>query len=505
MIQDARELSEGALVEADLCIIGGGAAGMSIARQFLDQSALKVVLLESGGLKKDPKSHALNQGEVVGRNYFKLEDSRSRYFGGSTNCWAGLCLPLQAVDFEKRDYLPHSGWPITRADLDPFYARAQGLLDLGRYEYRSKPWGAGKRLPLDLSKGPLESAIFQMSRPTRMGTAWRDLFKTSESVRVLLHANVTRLGLAAGGGALEELDVKVIDGPGFKVKARHYVLATGGLENPRIMLASKDVNPKGVGNDNDLVGRFFMEHPHTDGEGVLVASPHLRDWGFYKVHRARGARIWGMFQAPDALIKKEKMLNFSMVLFPYKPRGKKPAHPLTEAVAQAVAETDTLLDEPPPAPPKDGPLLLTLGTPSEQAPNPDSRVTLSDEKDPLGMPRIALDWRMSDIDKRSIKRAHELMALTVARAGLGRMKVTLDDDEKSWPKQMHGGWHHMGTTRMASDSKSGVVDQHCTVHGVENLSIAGSSVFTTGGAANPTLTIVALALKLADHLKGKLS
>lgn len=504
MIQDAREVANGSTLSADLCIIGAGAAGLSIARQFIQQSNLDVIVLESGGFEQEPETRALYEGESVGRSYFKLEAARSRYFGGSTNCWAGVCLPLQAVDFEARDYVPHSGWPITKADLDPFYARAQGQLDLGTYDYMPDHWRERRRQPFDLSKGPLETSLFQMSPPTRMGTAWREEMKAAEKVKILLHANVTRLGLAANGQALEQLDVKALNGPSFTVKARQYVLATGGLENPRLLLASNDVAKQGVGNDNDLVGRYFMEHPHTDFEGLIVASPYWTNWSFYKTHRVKGSKIWGMFQAPDALLRSEEILNFSMVLFPYKPKGKKPDHPLTEAIARASAETDTLLDDSPPKAP-DAPMLFTLGTPSEQAPNPDSRVKLSDERDALGMPRITLDWRLSDLDKRSIRRAHELMALTLARAGLGRMKVTLTEDPKEWPRQTHGGWHHMGTTRMSADPKQGVVDGQCKVHGLDNLSIAGSSVFTTGGAANPTLTIVALALRLADHLKGKLS
>ena len=504
MIQDARELPDGTTVQADVCIIGSGAAGLSLAKQFLGHSSIKVLVLESGGYEADDATKALAQGTNIGRSYFPIEVARSRYFGGSTNCWAGLCLPLQAVDFEKRDYLPHSGWPITREDLNPFYSQAQTLLELGPFDYDPATWSTDSKPPYPLDGGPLEGGLFQMSPPTRVGSKWRSEFASAQNVDVLLHANVTRLGLAPQGGRLDQLDVKTLSGTAFTVNARHYVLATGGLENPRVLLSSNDVNPKGVGNDHDLVGRFFMEHPHTDREGLIVASPNFPGGDMHRAYRLRGTRVWKTFKPSDELIRREKILNFSMVLLAYNPKRGKLNHALTDAISRATGEADIVLQSPRPAL-SDSPLLFTLGTPSEQAPNPDSRVTLTNERDALGVQRLALDWKLSDIDKTSLKRAHELMAMTLARAGLGRMRVTLDDDPKSWPKQMRGGWHHLGTTRMASNAQDGVVDENCTVFGVDNLSIAGSSVFTTGGAANPTLTIVALALRLAEHLKGKLS
>jgi choline dehydrogenase-like flavoprotein len=137
---------------------------------------------------------------------------------------------------------------------------------------------------------------------------------------------------------------------------------------------------------------------------------------------------------------------------------------------------------------------------AEQAPNPDSRVVLSRERDALDCPRVALCWRTSPLDKRTAHRAREIFGEELWRAGAGRLQSSLEGEGKPWPARLRGARHHMGTTRMHSDPRRGVVDANCRVHGIANLYVAGSSVFPTSGAANPTLTIVALALRLAGHV-----
>ncbi|MGL4618309.1 MAG: GMC family oxidoreductase, partial [Chroococcidiopsis sp.] len=140
----------------------------------------------------------------------------------------------------------------------------------------------------------------------------------------------------------------------------------------------------------------------------------------------------------------------------------------------------------------------------EQAPNPDSRITLSRDRDKLGMNRVQLDWRLSPIDKYTIKRSQQLIAEEFERSGLGKMQIELGDDDASW-RSLRGSYHHIGTTRMSNNPREGVVDEHCQVHGIHNLYIAGSSVFPTSGLSNPTLTIVALAIRLADRIQEQMS
>ena len=513
MFVESRDLQPDTIIEADVCIIGSGAAGMSLARELMGK-AIQVVVLESGGKKEEDATIDLMKGKNVGRKYHALHRARSRFWGGSTNCWAGMCAPLDPIDFEQRDYLPHSGWPFDRNTLDPYYARAQKFLRLGDYDYTPEG-NADTGTAFDFGpEAPVESSLFQGARGARrMGKVFRKQFEKESNVTVYLHANVTSIDLVEGGGAVDTVTCKVLEGPTFKARAKYVVLATGGLENPRILLSSNAVQKAGIGNQNDLVGRFFMEHPHTDHESFLVGSPGLVDWRYYtsqghnRAKKTHHYRTWGYLRIKDEVLRREQILNVHSVLFDYEQRKKKIKHgyeyPLLDSIAPVLADTDGNFGEA--AEVAEQVLHFTFGTPSEQAPNPDSRVLLSPtEKDAFGIPRIDLQWKLLPIDKRSVRRMHELMAQSFGLAGLGRMYLTLTDDDEQWPKQMKGGWHHMGTTRMHDDPKQGVCDANGYVHGVSNLLVAGSSLFPTSGAANPTFTIVALALRLADHLEGKL-
>ncbi|MFO7567711.1 MAG: GMC family oxidoreductase [Enhygromyxa sp.] len=512
MFVESSELQPDSIVEGEVCIIGSGAAGMTIARELMGKQT-RVIVLESGGHKEEDEIVDLSKGKNVSRKYHPLHRARSRFFGGSTNCWAGLCAPLDPIDFEQRDWLPHSGWPFDRATLEPYYQRAHEHLRLGPHDYTPKSWeeqGAAFDFGPD---APIESAVFQGAQGARrMGKVFRKEFERAKDVTVYLHANVTSIDLVEGGTAVDSLTCKVLDGPTFKVRAKYFVLAAGGLENPRILLASNAVQSVGIGNQHDLVGRFFMEHPHTDHESFLVGSPGMMNWEFYKSkghgeRKDRRYKTWGYLRVKDEVLRREQIVNVHSVVFDYEQRARKIKHkreyPLLDAMMPVLADTDG--DRGQPAGVPEQTLHFTFGTPSESAPNPESRVTLStSDKDAFGIPRIELHWKLLPIDKRSIRRMHELMAESFGRAGLGRMYLTLTDDDEQWPPQMHGGWHHMGTTRMHDDPKQGVCDADGYVHGVSNLLVAGSSLFPTSGAANPTFTIMALAIRMADHIEGKL-
>jgi choline dehydrogenase-like flavoprotein len=501
MLEDARKVPSGSVLDFDVCIVGSGAAGITLARSL--DPKLTVGLLESGGSEHDVRTQSLYEGTNVGRDYFPLDGCRQRYFGGSTNCWAGLCRPLEFEDFTAREWVPHSGWPITRDDLEPYYARAHEVLRLGPYDYTPEHWATEERRPFALrAESDLRTGIFQINRSGSrvLGQTYRAELERSANVRVHFWANVTEIVLKPGGGEVDHLAVRALDGPSFKVRARHYVLAAGGLENPRLLLASRSVRATGVGNEHDLVGRFFMEHPHTPNEGLFLAAGPDVPVGFYRAFRAPGSKtpidIWGYLTVRAQTQERERMLTFAAVLLDYDSRDEPPDVAVVKATVPAFDRPQALGGQP---------FLAWLGTPSEQAPNPQSRVTLDERKDELGVPRLKLDWRLSSIDKYTLRRAHELVARELGAAGLGRLKLTVVDDDHTWPTGTNGGRHHMGTTRMHADPKGGVVDKDCVVHSVRNLSVAGSSVFTTSGAANPTLTIVALALRAAERLSRDLA
>ena len=497
--------TEGAEIKGDVCVIGGGAAGLTIARS-LAQRGVDVILLEGGGLKESRRSQEIYRGENQGRKYFKLHRSRRRHLGGSTNCWAGLCARLRPSDFEKRSWVPHSGWPITREDLNGYYERAGDALQIGGFHHQldvELPVGQAMSGP-GLKIPHFESVFFQMSAPVRLGEVWLDELSAQERVRVMYHANVVHLQLHEDGQRLEHVVCRVFDGPSFKVRARRFVLACGGLENPRMLLNARDVVKGGVGNQHDLVGRYFMEHPHIDRESLWIPSGSVPSLAHY--HRRKRARtkdrIWPYLRLTAAQLREEELLDFSIVLFRRKRISREvKRHPLLREVFEStqhlhrVSGHESRIQKLKQA--------YTFGNPLEQAPNPQSRVSLDPDgaRDELGLIRSQLDWRLTTLEKRTFRRAHELLAESFCAADYGRVRVTPTADLTSYPQQTKGGYHHMGTTRMSDHPQRGVVDANCKVFGVDNLYVAGSSVFTTSGAANPTLTIVALALRLADHIK----
>lgn len=496
MFIDARTLPDGESINADLCIVGGGAAGISIAREFTG-AGRRVVLLESGGFSFDERTQSLYEGRNTGRPSFDVDVNRLRYFGGTTNHWAGHCRPLDPIDFEARDWLPHSGWPISRADLEPYYRRAQPICQLGEYRYENLEYFADATgLPvLDLAHSRLESVVYNQSPPTRFGTVYRDALGAARDVSVYLHANLLEFETDRAATRVTAARVACIDGPRFAVHARQFVLATGGMENPRLLLLSNRVRPAGLGNDHDLVGRYFMDHVLLrPGADISFSVPGV-DLRLYRtLHQVAGGRMFSVLAVSEARLRQEKLSNFRIHLVTARPRYTKP-------VGGAVSHLDAFSHGITGRAAGYGSIALHLVL--EPIPNPESRITLSAARDLFGQRRIDVAWRLSDAELEHAHRALELAAMEFGRLGLGRGYGELFRDAHQWPDNLEAGKHHCGTTRMARRPEDGVVDPDCRVHGVANLYVAGSSVFPTIGYANPTLTIIALALRLADYLKAR--
>ena len=471
----------------DVCIAGTGPAGITLARRLAAKGA-SVAQLEAGGLDLEAQSQDLYDGEIVGRDYFPLDVARLRYYGGTSNHWGGWSRPLDAHDFEPNPLNPLSGWPIGRSDLDPYADETASILDL------NEPPDAA----LDVfSAEPSEFVpiFFRFSPPTRFGPKYKDEIAASQRITLCLDANLVDLVLDDGGKAISEATFRSYTDPlPFTVRARYFVVALGGLENPRFLLNANRQRPAGLGNEHDLVGRYFLEHLHVPiGPMVLRQSqPNML-----------------IYTPTPQMMAEEGVLNFGLRLTPIFP----PASGSDEATRLDAACSGSFADllaaqtagNPIGCPGRDGEALLV----GEQALNPESRMMLSDERDAFGLRRMALKWTLSDIDFHTLRTATVHLASLMATRDVGRMKVkdwllrddpfpsvTLDD--------LQGGNHHMGTTRMSDDPRTGVVNRDCRVHSVENLYIGGSSVFATAGHANPTYTIVQLALRLGDHLNGLL-
>lgn len=481
-------------IQTSVCIVGAGAAGISLAVKLASRS-VDVCLLESGGLKPEVADQALSRGEVhLNVQSFSdryLETSRVRAFGGTTHIWRGWSRPLDPIDFEARDWVPYSGWPIGLDELGPYYREAAGYLEIEPFDLDQRqedPSGAV------LHNDVITTKQFHFSPPVRFGEKYHDTLDRAHNVRVFLYANLVSIALHRDGGSVAHLVAKTLTGKQFRVQARQYVLACGGVENARLLLASRDVRPNGVGNERDLVGRFFLEHPHMRrcGEWVLTHPPAGVDRYDYRLRNQRPRRDLSVLAPTEATQRSHRLLNAGVQIERYVRK--------IEAVERVGAAFRCVDNDCAWREGEAGAAALTgqFYIRAEQQPDPENRVTLSHQRDALGLPRARLRWHLGGEDARTFREVMRLIGVELARATSGRARLLLSED-RPW-RQVYGGCHQMGTTRMADNPARGVVDAHCRVHGVGNLYIAGSSVFPTGGFANPTLTLVALALRLADRL-----
>lgn len=492
----------------DVCVIGAGPAGITLARR-LAAKGLDVALMEAGGFDYDEQSQAFYVGESVGQPYLSLDECRLRYFGGTSGHWDGKCRPLEDYDFLAPSIEPISRWPITKADLDPYALETDAILDL-------EGTGRVPDIPLVQSEPRFRHVDWRYSPPTRFGEKFRGELEAEPRIALALHANLVDLRLTPDRSAVEAAVFKSYDpgDPGFPVRARAFALCLGGIENARMLLNFRSQLPAGIGNGNDLVGRYFAEHPTAFAADLLLVDPLPPDQVVYAADptflEANGLADFGVFVEPAPMRKPADLLRALGYT----------AGCLTPAVMDLVANL------------RNHPLYCAWGGLEEfqivrdpeahpyarvaisvaQHPNPDSRVMLSHERDSFGLNRVRLDWQLMPRDLETFHAAAMAFGTHVAEQGIGRMRL------RDWllaeaPELPHpggrdgsvGGRHHMGTTRMSLDPAHGVVNADCRVHDLANLYIGGSSVFASGGYTKPTYTIVQLALRLGDHLEGRLA
>ncbi len=537
MLIDMREVSNGRSLAATVCIIGAGVAGITIARE-LEKQGIDTCVLESGGLVADDATRDLARGEAIGLDYLFADGCRGRYFGGSSNCWGGWCRPLDAWDFERRDWIPHSGWPFGLDELDPWYRNAHEVLKLGLVNFEPLFWELAigrkdvRRMPL--CTGDVRDTISQFSPPVRFGRQYRTELSRARFVRVFLHANVTQIIPDALCTRIEQVRVRTLTGRQATVSARLFVLATGGIENARLLLASNEIATEGLGNAHGLVGRFFMDHPRML-KGSVSFSPawsrnKLYDIKYNYMNRAvsaHGVKIAAQLALTRKAMERERLLNARLCFCSEFPgEGSAGAQALFR-LKQALLKKDqpgwrlsddlTIMMKDPVNTfaygftrffhPRAMIRQVSFQVIIEPAPDPDSRVTLSAERrDALGMPRVRVDWRLNDLVKQTADRTLSLIAAELQASGVARVETGSSVLAHGWPPTLEreGTWHHMGTTRMHDHPRHGVVDHHSKVHGLANLYIAGSSVFPTAGANFPTITITALSLRLSAHLIAQL-
>jgi choline dehydrogenase-like flavoprotein len=539
---DSRTLNRDGDISCDLCIVGGGPAGISLAREFTGLD-IQVCLLESGDITYDEATGCLADGEYLGDQFEPLRDMRHRQFGGMSNLWNVTLhqerigvryADLDEIDFEKREWVPYSGWPITKKELVPYYKRAHTFCQLGDYNYSTEPWETERTPRIMTTGGKICSSMFKFGPSDIYTKEYKAELEKSVNIAVYTNANVVEVETDETARSATRVKAVCLTGKSFFVKAKTFVLAAGCLENSRILLLSRRVQKEGLGNQNDLVGRYFMDHPLIYRDTIILKDKRtVHRLGLYDKRRVKNETIMAKFQLTAETMRDNKLLHMAAMIFPrdrhYQSEAKNSFRTLVSAVRQFRLPEN--------APQHMKKILfnsydlmsefykhrirhervipnlergewstgnaadftkfekLEIITQTEQSPHPDNRVTLSNSLDKLGYRRVKLTNRWNDLDKKSIRKAQAIFADEFKVLGT-MVEPLLKPDQL-----VLSAHHNMGTTRMSQDPKQGVVDRDCKVHGIANLFIAGSSIFPTGGFANPTLTIIAFSIRLADHLK----
>jgi choline dehydrogenase-like flavoprotein len=492
---DTLDLDDQSTIECDIAIIGAGMAGICLAREFAG-SGLSVSLLESGGEKPDSQTDAFSAGSttIFGPDGAEksvddyLQESRERYFGGTGNAWGGKCAYFDTHDFAERSWIPNSGWPFDAQEIKPFYDRACHLLRIptltglqssvsGDVEHLNaqRNFATSLRCFSGVTGKPMSDAFYD----------YKYGLKDVGDLTVYLHANVACLHLDKALGRITAAEVRCLNNKQHTVKARYFVLASGGIENVRILMNSEGNSAGGIGNRHDLLGRFFNGHGMFRYLGGFGQAPSqvslLNDDLNLSIYTDKNpAKTQGVFSLTYKAQWRERVAQFAATLTP-NCDGDSDDYGIDNHSDDGQSN-------------KLGAFFMI-----EQYPNRESRIRLSNDVDSLGIPAISLEWRFSSDDMKTLKKGIELFSRDLGKSGSAELlngKIGIGIAE-----MIESSRHHMGGTRMCVSDQYGVVDQDSRVHDVENLFVAGSSIFPTGSIANPTLTILALSIRLADHVK----
>lgn len=467
----------------DVCLCGAGPAGITTARVLAKQGK-KVAIFEGGGLEFSELSQDIYNGKSIGLQYWDgIYTARLRFFGGTSNHWAGRCAFFDNVDFEQRSYLGLPGWPITRDKVFQFFDAACSILDISKEGFRSSQLEKWKGEGFRMSE-------FAYSPPTRFGQKYYQELKDSSNIDVYINANLTNINLNDEHNAVTSFEIQNFDKKQFLFSANHYVIALGAIENARVLLNCDKQIQGGIGNQNGMVGRCFMEHLNVHmGKFVADDAPIWQKGGFElnpsedMIRRLQIGNAVLAFERHSTPASYGRLKVFKQTL-----REMVCKSEFATDISRKISEFDC---------PGDGIITSMI----EQTPNLNSRVYLGTEHDMFGMRRIQLDWQLNANDKQTIRTLGLEVAKEMARHGFARVK--LEDfilDSTKDITGVDGHAHQMGTTRMSEDPKFGVVNENLQIHGFKNIFVAGSSVFPTGGGSNPTLNLVMLAERLGHHL-----
>jgi choline dehydrogenase-like flavoprotein len=546
-------------LESEVAVVGAGPAGIIVALE-LARAGHQVLLIESGGERFDPQRQEL--GETVGTDlhHDPMSLATRRQVGGASNLWGGRCVPFDPIDFEAREVTGEAGWPLAYDDVGPYMERAAEWCRCGEPVFNAGevPELAGRTLVPGWEDGDVRASdLERWSLPTRFGAVYREALDRTPGLRLATDLTCTEVvpaegGDEHGGRKVDHLVARRADGSRVEVRTRRYVLAAGGLENTRLLFASRRRDPRGLGNHSGHLGRWYMAHVEVrvgrvrfttppeatihsherDREGVYVRRRFSFDPEVQRTERLPNSVLWLVNEEVGNAAHGSGVLSFVYLML---------ASPLGgRFVAEGIRRHHLQTLEPPrlrdhfrnvlrdlpgtvrfavkfayerflrrgrkvpgffvPSPVNAYPLCYH----GEHLPQRESRVEPTDELDALGMPRLRTHLRFSDRDVAAVRRAHELLDRSLREQGLGRVEFLYDDVEAAVREQLFGGYHQSGTTRMAADPADGVLDASLAVHGFDDLFVASSSAFPTSSQANSTFMLTAFAVRLADQLAADL-
>ena len=510
MVIDLKQAGESQDIVVDICIVGAGAAGSVLALE-LAKSGKKILLAESGGFHADPATQALYDLDFAGMPFRRNFVNRVREYGGACNIWTGRNMPYQPIDFSTRKWVNESRWPIELNTLTPFYERSGSYFNIpGFSKFDLKCWASALD-PIEqtiISCQDLSTTVSLWARNEArfgFGSGFQKEIESAKNIQTALWSNLVQLELQPNFSGVKSAEFKSLNGNLLTVSAKNFILACGGLENARLLLLSDQQIPQGLGNQHDNVGRYFMDHPKFDGGVIELLKPNRLN------HLAGRPLINGKVRLglglSESVQKKEKLLNPYLTLTPYfldkppsynqpvkmaedKAIGSKPKPHFQKLIRYYLANALK--------PAKTRRFKLTNYL--EQEPRRESRVFLGEKRDALGLKKLVLDWQIGDKALHSLERLHFYLGKHLEEQGIGTFAAQVNFSDSI---HLSDASHHIGTTRMSEQPASGVVDANCKVFELDNLYLAGSSIFPTSGHANPTFTIVAMAIRLAEHLKMK--
>jgi choline dehydrogenase-like flavoprotein len=547
---DGRQIASGSTLETDVCIVGGGPAGIAIARE-LSGTSISVILVESGGWRPNKLTQNLNAAELASDSrHPPPEMYRERRFGGSSTIWGGRCVPLIRSDFEPRSHVANSGWPISYDEMIPYYSRALTYCEAGEFAFEPSCLKASGPIIDGLASTKITVGLERFSPPTDFGRRFKSDLIGSPVHRILLESTCIRLANSDSGRSVEAVECSTISGNNFRICAKYVVVAAGGLESVRLLAASNDGVSTGLANSSGVLGRYYMSHLEgtlgrlqvDPGRGVAWNFARTRD-GIYVKHHIRlsdevqrryelrnmifrlhhanpmdpqhGDPVLSLMYIAKRFILPEYRRKITAVELESLDRLQKGSALLVQHVSN-IAENPlrligflsswlyrrhacyrripyVALHS------KHGAYPLDYN--AEQTPLYDSRISLAHDKDRFGVPKLRIDWRVCPEDMASIAASYRQMHNILAGTNVAAVIYNDDTLNERVKEAVAIGGHHIGTARMSDDPKRGVVNPQCRTHDVENLYLAGSAVFPTSGSANPTLTIVALAIRIADRLR----